>query len=128
MFAALCGLVIAAENRVALRGKLSQGPQGPVIETTGHKAIHLDAADDPIKGVLNDKRLDGADFEVMGHYTAPDRFLVDPVHTRPVFVYKGGKRLYVTYWCEVCSLRFYTPGKCWCCQKETDLDLRETEQ
>ncbi len=100
----------------------------PAIVTTDHKSIYLDASDQPVEGVLRDPRLAGLDFEVMGHYTAPDHFLVDPIHKRPVFVYKGGKRLYVTYWCEVCSIRTYTPGKCWCCQQETHVDLRETEQ
>jgi hypothetical protein len=113
---------------VSLRGKLIQPEGRPAIETAEHKVVRLEASDEPIGGVLADKRLAGSDVEVLGHYAAPDRFVVDPVHTRPVFVHKGGKRLYVTYWCEVCAIRTYTPGKCWCCQKETDLDLRETEQ
>jgi hypothetical protein len=43
-----------------------------------------------------------------------------------MFVHQGGKRLFVTYWCDVCSIRTYTPGLCLCCRKETDLDLRES--
>lgn len=113
---------------VALRGKLIQ-PEGspPALATAEAKTVSLQAGDE-IQKVLEDKRLAGTDFEAMGHLTAPDRFAVDPVHTRPVFVYKGGKRLYVTYWCEVCAIRTYSPGKCWCCQEDTHLDLRETEQ
>jgi hypothetical protein len=34
----------------------------------------------------------------------------------------------ITYWCDVCSIRTYTPGKCWCCQQETTLDLRDPDQ
>ena len=125
--AAMCVSMAAPGESVSLRGRLVQAEGKPRIETGG-KTVYLDAADEPVAGVLSDPRLAGADFEVVGHYTEPTRFLVDPVHTRPVFVHKGGKRLYVTYWCEVCAIRTYTPGKCWCCQKDTDLDLRETEQ
>lgn len=73
-----------------------------------------------------DKRLAGVDFEVKGAYTTPNRFRIDPIHTKAMFVHKGGKRLYITYWCDVCSIRSYAPGKCWCCQEDTELDLRES--
>lgn len=104
---------------VSLRGKLKAGAQpaiGPVLLT----------GDDDTKGVLNDTRLDGADFEVMGHSADPTHFTVDKIHTRSLFVHKDGKRMMVTYWCDVCYIRTYTPGKCWCCQKDTDLDLRDS--
>ena len=31
----------------------------------------------------------------------------------------------VSYWCEVCSIRTFTPGVCMCCQDETAVDLKE---
>ena len=34
----------------------------------------------------------------------------------------------VTYWCEVCAIRSYTPGLCVCCRDETTLDLRDPDQ
>jgi hypothetical protein len=113
---------------VPLRGKLvQQEGKPPAIVTAERKTVYLSSGDE-IQKLLEDKRLAGSDFEAMGHFTATDRFAVDPVHTRPVFVYKNGKRLYVTYWCEVCAIRTYSPGKCWCCQQDTHLDFRETEQ
>jgi hypothetical protein len=33
----------------------------------------------------------------------------------------------VTYWCEVCAIRTYTPGECMCCQENTELDLRDPD-
>ena len=102
-----------------LRGKL-KASSTPIIG-----AVIL-AGDDATAGVLSDPRLDGSDFEVLGHYTDPTHFQVDKIHTRSLFVHEGGKRLMITYWCDVCYIRTYTPGKCWCCQKDTDLDLRET--
>ena len=74
--------------------------------------------------------LDGAKrplAEAIGHFNAPDHFEIDRIHTRAMFVHKNGKRLMITYWCDVCYIRTYTPGNCVCCQKYTDLDLRESD-
>jgi hypothetical protein len=79
-------------------------------------------------GVLRDERLAGDDFEVIGHLKDPQHFLIDPITSKAMFVHKDGKRLYITYWCDVCYIRTYTPGKCVCCQKYTDLDLRESDE
>jgi hypothetical protein len=76
-------------------------------------------------GVLNDQRLAGSDLEAIGHFESPDHFEVDPIHLKALFVHKEGKKLQITYWCDVCYIRTYTPGPCWCCQKYTDLDLIE---
>ena len=114
----------AAESSLGLRGKLKAGQ--PAALLTDHAKSILLSGDDATKGVLGDKRLDGTDFEVLGHFTDPSHFDIDKIHTRSLFVHKGDKRLMVTYWCDVCYIRTYTPGICWCCQKYTDLDLRET--
>ena len=111
-----------------IRGTLVQRPgKPPALETAGHKFISLDG-DEPTKGVLNDKRLAGFDLEAKGRFTAPDQFLVDPIHTQAMFVHKDGHVKVITYWCDVCSIRTYSPGPCWCCQKETTLDLRDPDQ
>ena len=110
---------LRAESSASIRGKLKTGNPATIgtIQLSG---------DDATLGVLNDPRLDGADFEVLGHAIDPKHFEVDKIHTRSLFAYQAGKRLMITYWCDVCYIRTYTPGKCWCCQKDTDLDLRET--
>ena len=77
--------------------------------------------------MLNDKRLAGFDLEAKGHFTAPDRFQVDPIHTRAMLVHKDGQAKLITYWCDICSIRTYSPGLCWCCQQETTLDLRDPD-
>jgi len=76
--------------------------------------------------VLNDKRLAGMDLEAIGHFNSPGQFEVDPIHTKALFVHQNGKKLYITYWCDVCYIRTYAPGICVCCQKYTDLDLRDS--
>ena len=111
----------------SVRGELIQSPDGkPTLKTRDGRLISL-AGDADTTGVLKDKRLAGADFEVVGRFTAPDAFTVDPIHLRALFVHKNGKKLMITYWCEKCSIRTYTPGICWCCQEDTELDPREPD-
>jgi hypothetical protein len=74
---------------------------------------------------LRDERVIGSEFELVGERGQGGVFVVDPIHKKAMFVVRGGKRLFVTYWCDICSIRTYTPGKCWCCQEETELDIRE---
>ena len=119
---------LAAVPGLSIRGKLTRSSDSkPVLEMSGHKLVYLEG-DQPTMGVLNDKRLFGTDFEAVGHFNSPDHFEVDPIHTQAMFVHKDGKRLTITYWCDVCYIRTYTPGICVCCQKYTDLDLREPDQ
>ena len=116
------------ETSTTIRGKLRQREsQPPALETTEHKLIILDGDEAAIK-TLKDQRLNGFDLEVAGHFTSPDHFLIDPNHARSALVRKDGKLKMITYWCDVCSIRSYEPGPCWCCQQETVLQLRDPDQ
>jgi len=113
---------------ISIRGKLTNTPdKQPALDPGDHKPISL-TGDDATVAVLQDERLAGADFEAIGHFESPGHFMIDPITSRSMFVHKNGKRLVVTYWCDVCYIRTYTPGKCVCCQKWTDLDLRESDE
>ena len=116
-----------APAATSIRGKLTLRDGKPVLEVSANKVIPLDG-DEPTRGVLKDKRLAGADLEAAGHFASPELFMVDPIHTKALHVYHDGKRHTVSYWCEVCSIRTYTPGICWCCQEETALDLQKEEK
>ncbi|HWQ55197.1 MAG TPA: hypothetical protein VN442_16035 [Bryobacteraceae bacterium] len=120
------GCLAADSESIAVRGKLMEHQGKAAIETAARKLIYLEG-DEPTTGVIRDARLRGSDFEARGRFTAPDRFRIDPIHTRAISVYKDGKPRLVTYWCETCGIRSWTPGKCWCCQEETALDLRDSE-
>lgn len=127
----MAGLVAAAALSAAdaegasLRGKLAVGSGGrPALRLTDGALVLL-AGDEQTTGVINDKRLRDADFEVIGRRSSPAEFTIGPIHTRAMFVHKDGKRLAVTYWCDVCAIRTYTPGLCWCCREDTELDLRD---
>ena len=131
----LCLLVAAVaclagdpQTTVTLHGKLivNEG-KPPAIETTDHKTVLLDG-DSQMKKVLADTRLNGFEIQARGHFTAPDRFLLDPIHTRSMLVNQNGHLKMVTYWCDVCSIRAYTPGPCVCCQRETVLDLQDPDK
>ena len=117
----------SAEKSVKLRGKLKQRDgQPPALETSDGKLVILSGDEAALK-VLNDKRLNGTELEANGHFTAADHFQVDPNHARSVLAHKDGKLKMVTYWCDVCSIRSYEPGLCWCCQAETVLELRDPD-
>jgi hypothetical protein len=118
--------LFAADPTRNLRGYLEAGDK-PVLITSEGRHIHLES-DEPTMKVLGDERLNKADLEALGRGEGDDRFVVGPIHTRSLFVHKDDKRLMITYWCDVCYIRTYSPGKCWCCQKYTDLDLRESDQ
>lgn len=109
----------------SFRGKLVPGPR-PALEQAGGRRLFLSGDDDTI-GVLNDKRLAGSDFQIVGEVQG-DTVTIRPIHTASLFVHKDGKRLRVTYWCDVCAIRTYTPGICWCCREETELDLRDPDK
>jgi hypothetical protein len=124
----LAETVKSSQQTTKLRGKLTQrAGQAPALETGDHKLITMEGDEAALK-VLNDKRLNGADLEATGHFTAPDHFLVDPNHARTVLAHKDGKLKMITYWCDVCFIRSYEPGPCWCCQAETVLELRDPDQ
>ena len=113
-----------AEPGQPIRGTLNE-TDPPTLQLPDGRRITL-SGDEPTLLVLHDDRIEGSDFEVQGRMKPPNDFVVDGIHLRSLFVHKEGKRLMVTYWCDVCYIRTYAPGKCWCCQKYTDLDLRES--
>jgi hypothetical protein len=127
MLAFSCAAADVHPPTVTLRGKLLVKETGPVIEKADHTMIALDG-DSQTQKILHDTRLNGFSVEAKGHYTAPDRFLIDPIHTRALLVRKDGALKMITYWCDVCSIRAFTPGPCVCCQRETTLDLRDPNE
>lgn len=112
----------------SLRGKLVHHGGKAAIETPDHKLVFPEGEPETM-AVLGDRRIEGLDLELLGHFTAPDRFTVGPFYTsKSMIVHKDGKGYTISYWCPVCSIRSYTPGKCMCCQQETHLDLEELKE
>lgn len=90
-------------------------PQGKKVKVTG---------DEPTQLVLNDSRMNGLDIELVGVKSASG-FTINPIHLRGIWVYQKGERLMVTYWCDICYIRTYSPGQCWCCQEDTRFDPKD---
>lgn len=109
------GFALRAEGKKILRGRLAEGRKINGVLVQG---------DESVEAVLADPRVIGMDLEIEGQPLA-DAFRANPIHTKPVHTYANGKRLIVSYWCEVCYIRFYKPGTCWCCQKESILDPKD---
>lgn len=111
-----------------LHGKLMvRDGKPPAVETVDHKVVEL-TGDESTAKVLADKRLNGYEVQAHGHFTAPNRFAIDPFHTRGLVAEEKGKVKIITYYCDVCNIRAYVPGPCACCQKETTLELRDPGQ
>jgi hypothetical protein len=109
----------------SIKGKLIQHGDAPVIlRNEDGREIAL-SGDDGTDKVLHDPRLANLTLEATGHFTDPTHFAVGPLYEKNMFVVKDGKRLRITYWCDICAIRTYAPGNCVCCQKWTDLDLRD---
>lgn len=122
LFVGLLGAtaLFARQAQERLRGTLKKAAR----LAAGGREITLEG-DTETSAVLRDSRLLGLEVEAVGAWAGAERFRVEPVHERGLFVVRNGKPLVITYWCEVCSIRTYSPGKCMCCQEETQLDLRD---
>ncbi len=126
LFALAWAALVRAAEKASLRGRLHAGKK-PAIEAGG-KRIALEGEPETME-VLADQRLDGADLEVIGHYAAPERFVVGPFYqSKSMFVHRAGKKYTISYWCSTCSIRTYTPGLCMCCRQETELSLQEVSE
>jgi len=115
-----------AAEKTSVRGTLMPG-KDPALKTGDGKLIYLEG-DVETTGVIKDERLKGMDFEAMGEFLAADRFRIGPIHLKSMWVWKGGHKHFISYWCELCAIRTYTPGICMCCQQETSLDLRTGDE
>ena len=120
---------LAQSSAESVRGILGLNPSGKPVLVATEKQIPL-TSDEPTMAVFLDKRVHGMEFELTGKFLSNGLFSVGPIHTKAMYVLRKDllhkdQRLFVTYWCDVCSIRTYSPGTCWCCQEETELDIRE---
>lgn len=123
VFTAALLLPGAEPAKEKISGQLTPGSPAYLL-VDGGKKVELTGDNDTL-AVLADQRLKGAEMEILGHFDATGKFQVDPIHTKAMRVHRHGSKLLISYWCDVCSIRTYTPGKCVCCQQETELDLAE---
>lgn len=114
-----------AATRPSIAGRLQPAVgEGLSIQTTDGRQVHLDG-DTSTKAVLRDPRVIREDFLALGEWKSKDLFQIDPIHLKAMFIRRGGKQLVITYWCDVCAIRTYAPGRCQCCQEQTAFDPRD---
>lgn len=117
------GLAADTPAAARLRGKLEMPAEdvaGLRLADGSFVRLHGDPQTDK---VLHDERLKGIDLEVHGSRRADGSFEILPIHLPALFTYQAGKRLRVTYYCDVCAIRTYSPGMCMCCREDTRVDL-----
>lgn len=118
--------LLRASERARVAGRIHRAPEGGkvLMRTAEGRTIEL-TGDRSTMAVLRDERVGQEDFEALGEWKSKDIFQIDPIHEKALFVRRKGQLLVITYWCEVCAIRTYAPGRCQCCQEETAFDPRD---
>ncbi len=105
-----------ADSPATLQGKLlNDGDAVPILKTT-EKEYRLAARTNWLLHTLQDHRLAGREIRAAGELQADGKFKVNHFHTL-----RDGKAYRVRYFCEVCNIEAFEPGKCVCCQEPTEL-------
>jgi len=108
-----------------VRGRLAIEADGtPLLRVADGRVWRLEGDPESV-AVLLDERVQAETFEAVGSLAGGHRFRIDPIHKKAMYVIRDGKALVITYWCEVCAIRTYSPGKCQCCQDETAFHPRD---
>src|SRR3989442_80156 len=113
IFGALALGAVASEQ--VLRGRLRQDPGKPPVIRTADQKTSTVSGDEFTKAQMADSKLKGREIELEGRFAGPGHF-----EASKIFTVKDGKRYKVTYWCDICSIRTHMPGRCMCCQGETE--------
>jgi hypothetical protein len=107
----------AKGNETALRGKIIIAKGRPPFLQTGGKEITLRGAEEFLAKTLEDGRISGKQLELKGKFLADGSFEVSDIFTvHPDGLYK------VIYFCNVCHITAFSPGRCVCCQRPTELE------
>lgn len=97
---------------------------GAIVQTTGKtpqfrsggKTYHLTARSDYILKTLADKRIADRRFRLEGKAQPDGSFEIDRFYT-----IHDGKLFKVRFYCDTCHITYVEPGRCVCCQGETEL-------
>ncbi len=107
----------AAASTVTLRGRLAPAVEAVPLRlvTTEGDSVEL-APERALELTMRDPQLAERTWEVRGHRRDDGRFYVEKI-----FTVKDGELHRVTYYCEICHITTHEPGRCMCCQGDTDL-------
>jgi len=102
-------------EQVLLGGVLQTPGQTPEFRSDG-KVYHLTARSDYILKTLADKRIADRQFRLEGKLQPDGSFEIDRFYT-----IHQGKLFKVRFYCDTCHITYVEPGKCVCCQGDTEL-------
>ena len=111
-----------ADSTELLRGRLETRADGDPQKDTPLTFVTSEGKRIPVagdrfsNGQLLDPRLAEREWELEGKFQSDGQFEI-----LKLFTMRQGKRHRVTYWCEICYIRSHEPGRCMCCQAETEL-------
>ena len=89
--------------------------KGPLLKVKA-KTYRLVSSDEYASAVLGDNRIDGWELRVEGRWKGEDTFQVERL-----FSVRAGRLYKVTYYCHICNITSYKPGRCDCCQEPTEV-------
>jgi len=111
--AAWLGSAPAQES--AIEGRLVVEPGKPSVLETEGKAVPLTGARRSVRDTLQDARISGKRLRLAGRQKADGSFEVDEFYV----VRPDGSLYRLVYFCDVCNITRFGPGKCECCQQPT---------
>lgn len=109
--------LLVPSSAEVLRGRLEPPADGEPLRlvTTGSESVEL-ALDEGLERTMRDRQLAARTWEVRGVHGSDGRFAVEKI-----FTVKEGELHRVTYYCVICHITTHEPGRCMCCQGDTDL-------
>jgi hypothetical protein len=115
--------LFSSDTQVTLRGHLdrqaveaSTSAEAPLGFVTNDGAKYQIAGDSISNAQLRDPQLIDREWELVGSPQPDGHFEIVKL-----FTIKDGKHYRVTYFCTICNITTYVPGRCMCCQGPTDL-------
>lgn len=118
-FLALAGLALAlavTAKAETIQGQLEPPADGsPLRLVTADGLVEL-ALDEGLERTMRDPQLANRTWELRGSRTSSGLFAVEKI-----FTVKDGELHRVTYYCLICHITTHEPGRCMCCQGDTDL-------
>lgn len=110
------GAAVAADGG-SLQGRLVKPLEDRPLQllASDGRTVEL-AVEELLERTMRDPQLADRSWEMRGRALADGRFEVDRA-----FTIKAGQRYRVTYYCEICHITTHEPGRCMCCQEDTEL-------
>ena len=112
-----CVASLAPLSAEVLRGRLEPPAEEESLRliTPGGESVEL-VLDEGLERTMRDPQLAARTWEVRGVRGSDGRIAVEKI-----FTVKDGELHRVTYYCVICHITTHEPGRCMCCQGDTDL-------